>query len=944
MKKRIILLILIILCSVIIPISLFVNADTAITEDVLTCDDIVDTSGGTVEFKKIDPLFDTYNINNHSDTIDTVNTIDEVLVLGTQSSNTVFTFKTHLNRDNLTKYFNILEWFIVPTKVQPYGEPNYGHEYSDSDFESFEVTIRDVNNKDKYVIFKTSNRPDSNEYNTTVSGRAGANNQSIEGIHTSEPDKINKTWGTALKASHVGSFSDYDGVPQGFDNKLPLGGFLALDYETKQVFSVTGSDRGKRVLVRDLDDGRYMIGTDIPWDGFDSTELEVSIRFINIVSGRTAQVAILSYNGMDFTKGRVIDYNPPLVIEKTVLDEDNLYGEINRPMPITECFAYDLLDGFIYDINYKVFYNYGETNQKEISIVDNKFTPDRYGTYSIVASAKDRSGNVGKNVRNVEIRKGINDLHLSLLDELDSNAKVGERISIPKAIVYGGSINKKYSVSVLYNDKNVEISSDNYFIPLKQGVYTLRYTVTDYYDTPIYFDYPILTYIDEAPVVYFPLVDEVVEVGNKLVIPEFSAIDYSSFSDGVNAKVTYAIKEPSNGVYKEITKDYIPKEEGEYKFKIIASNILNNTSVSKEYSFYAKECKFIRDFFVTDNMSIDNLDGEMVFTASNGDSSFYFLNPVLTSMVEFDFKAINANENAPKLVITLTDSVNKNHSVTLNILKNKADSSVLSNQDSSVVIAGAISTAKIPFDIVYSNGWVYDGLNAVLKITNYDNGDEFDGFESGKAYVNISLYNSINETTIQFSKFCGNQDFSYNADDITEPTIIYTDLNRLYKIGDEVSFNYDSFDLFDKYCSATVRVEYNGKVLSTGKDGYCSFEITEFGKYNVIFKAIDKFSNETSLSFNIYCYDNISPTIMVNGTVTKSIKLGESISLPSAKVSDNVDQNLTYSIYAQRPTGSFVIIDSDSFSPDVTGIWTIYYYTVDSCGNYSLLSFAVTVS
>ena len=168
MKKRTILLILIILCSVIIPISLFVNADTDITEDILTCDDIVDASGGTVEFKKIDPLFDTYNINNHSDTIDTVNTIDEVLVLGTQSSNTVFTFKTHLNRDNLTKYFNILEWFIVPTKVQPYSEPNYGHEYSDSDFESFEVTIRDVNNKDKYVIFKTSNRPDSNEDNTTV--------------------------------------------------------------------------------------------------------------------------------------------------------------------------------------------------------------------------------------------------------------------------------------------------------------------------------------------------------------------------------------------------------------------------------------------------------------------------------------------------------------------------------------------------------------------------------------------------------------------------------------------------------------------------------------------------------------------------------------------------------------------------------------------------------
>ena len=207
----------------------------------------------------------------------------------------------------------------------------------------------------------------------------------------------------------------------------------------------------------------------------------------------------------------------------------------------------------------------------------------------------------------------------------------------------------------------------------------------------------------------------------------------------------------------------------------------------------------------------------------------------------------------------------------------------------------------------------------------------------------MAVNNSINDTTLSFFKFCGNQDFSYNADDITEPTVIYSDLGRVYKIGDEVSFSYDSFDLFDRYCTVNTRIEHNGEVISTGEDGKCSFIITEFGKYTVIFKAYDKFGNEASSSFNVYCYDNIAPTITVNGKIQRSIQVGESISLPNAEVKDNIDIDLSFSIYAKNPTGSFVIIDNFEFTPDVKGKWIIYYYTVDSCGNYALASFDVLV-
>ena len=51
-------------------------------ESIVTLDDVVvATNGGEVAFKKIDPYFNEYNINRHSDSIDTKGTIDEVLVL-----------------------------------------------------------------------------------------------------------------------------------------------------------------------------------------------------------------------------------------------------------------------------------------------------------------------------------------------------------------------------------------------------------------------------------------------------------------------------------------------------------------------------------------------------------------------------------------------------------------------------------------------------------------------------------------------------------------------------------------------------------------------------------------------------------------------------------------------------------------------------------------------
>ena len=955
MNKRV-KLILTFLTSVSVLISAAFGLITAKANEedaqaAVTLGDIVTSNGGDISFQKIDPMYDEYNINRGSENIDTKGTIDEVLVLSTESSETVFTFKTHVNRDYLTKYFNIIEWFIVPSNLQSYEKMGING-FADSDFESFEITIKDVQSPDKYVTFTTSNRPDSASYRNVVSGRVGANGQSVNGLLGTE---IDRNWGCTLKASHVGCFEANDGVPSGFDQKLPLGAFLSIDYETKKVYSVTGANKGERKLVRDLDDGTHMIGTDIPWDGFVSNELEVSIRFLNIVSGRKASVAILGYNGADFTQGEIVDTRAPAIIETTEFSDD-LFGEVNRPMPIMDYMAYDALDGFIQQTESRVFFNYNKANQIEYAITDGKFTPDKAGTYAVVTTAQDRFGNVGKFVRNLEIRNVVPDIEIAFENEIANHCAVGDVLTFPVPQIYGGTVNPAYRVEAFLGGKTIAVNDGALHIE-KQGIYTIRYIVWDYYGEEVGFDYYVNAQLGDKPIVVFPEIQKNAVVGSKVIIPDFKAVDYLTFGDAVDAIVKYELKGPTDTQYSTIDKNYfIPKNEGTYLLKIIVAQVGDrNNTVEQEYAITCKNCKRVSDYFVTKNIEFAEFYKNFVFKTVGTQSEISFINSISNKNVALSFNVYDVSANAT-MSIRLVDSLNSANYIDLLITAENTRESKLTINGESYIIQGAsfdvnevdekdIKSLKAAtlYNLSYQNGWLFDGNVAICRIDTYANGKTFDGFASGRVYFEMTTESESSGTTVEFSNFCSNQDFSVKATDITEPTITISNVGRIAKIGDIVSFTYSVDDLFDLDCSLDVSVEYKGDIVAEGKDGTCSFMVTDFGEYVVKILATDKAGNETLLDFNVYCFDNIAPTINVSQRVATEMSLGETLTLPEASVSDNVSEDLKYYIYAKSPTNSYRLISERSFKPSAKGVWTIYYYTEDACGNYDVQVFYVNV-
>ena len=73
------------------------------------------------------------------------------------------------------------------------------------------------------------------------------------------------------------------------------------------------------------------------------------------------------------------------------------------------------------------------------------------------------------------------------------------------------------------------------------------------------------------------------------------------------------------------------------------------------------------------------------------------------------------------------------------------------------------------------------------------------------------------------------------------------------------------------------------------------------------------------------------------------MKVGETLTLPTAMVTDNISENLSYHIYAETPTNSYRLVSEHSLKLDSKGVWTIYYYAEDACGNYDVQVFYVNV-
>ena len=748
---------------------------------------------------------------------------------------------------------------------------------------------------------------------------------------------------------------------------------FSMNYGEGQIYSQTVRNGAtQRSLVTDLDDRRLY---DELWGGFTTGEAYLSITAMNYKapSCRFVITDLLGI-GQDLLQTNSFkDEESPTITVEYGENESVPMAIVGKEYPVFEAIAQDNYDGAL-SVQKAVWANYNKANAFRVSLKDGKFIPDRETEYSIVYTAKDKAGNSAEKVVKVVATSHLNRISIQL-GEKGLDGVTGQNVKVALPTLVGGTGKRYVSIYAVHKenkDLRYAIDLENLdFLPLYAGVYEIVYTYGDY--------------VEENVETY----EVVIENGETPYIADGIQLPKYVIKNGV-----YTLPEVHGYVFgvgtSQKTCDVLVKQD-QSQPTLLANNTLKVTAdeeITIVYQLGEGENVFKREYTIpvidTGFAESDQLDLSKYFTSdtivgikenksvlytvsgSNGDTAkMEFIKPLLAENFCLDWSTDIAYSQFNGLRIVLTDSKNENISVRFTIFNQNGKANLRVNEEDVVYDLEQSFFADEPslFSLEYSNKTNSIALpSGSVKILNCANGDIFKGFTSNFVQLEIELLDietSENQNAgIRITKV-NNQSFTGLKNDIIEPEVTTRTLRGVMLIGNKVEIlPMYAADVVDPYVQFTMRVTDPDNKVVTAIDGTLldgcdtslpyTILLEKYGRYTVYYTATDSAGWSTEYSYVVNVGENVAPSITLTGKVETG-KLGEIIKIAKSQVTDNVDENLTVSCYLKTPSGVFHNlvwegIEYNSFTAKETGVSTVYYYAIDSVGNYTIECYDIVVS
>ncbi len=846
------------------------------------------------------------------------------------------TFSTILSAKRLTKGFNLFEYVVITDELGVRGEIADAPE-----FECINLTLASKNNPSNYICI--SNYP-SRWHNTASIIRASAKDMQAAGKdrYDSFYDTSGFLSGSGVNGSLSGCYIKTDStgnIKYNEDGTPTLADINSISYkfdtESMIAYAYPATTGYKDILVRDFDNPNHLIGLDKLFEGFESDELVATLSVEGLIG--KVQLAILNFNGAKLygnSADDIVDVNNPDVFATNYFE--GIQAEVGVNFPVFEFKSYDDIDGLGYIDGYKVYYNYGLPSESEVLVNDGVFVPEIEGKYTIVAEKADSSGNVGTAIYNVEAKKMLSPFKISLLEEIENYKNVGEYISLPTAVISGGTAGIDYSISVWYNGKQVELDKFGGFTIEKQGLYTIKYSVYDYRNVPYDFNYFVEAKLDKTPIVEFPNIPKYVAVGNSLIVPKFKAIDWYSYAGiSVDANVSATINKVG-GELKDIDDKYVFTQAGDYQLTLTAKALKGSASVSKTYDIKAIKTEKVLDYFVYKDVEIVE-DSNVIFKANNNGANIEFINSLPVTNFAFKFNVPEQYSKFTNVEIVLTDRYSLEQSVTINCRNGYID--LCGN---STVINSRFGGSD--FALSLKDNVLKNGADVIGNITNYDNGEAFQGFTSGFVFVELK-FNGINgDAGLQIKTIGNHSYFAINATDISAPFVnISEEIPSIIKIGEIFRVpEITAYDVFEGEKEVKISILKNNIAISLSKDN--SFLVNDFGTYVLRIETVDTTNHKTIININLYCHNYTGPTITVLDKVPSSGSVGSKITLPEAFAVDYFGNEVEVRVVVLKKGGEFMMInEKNQFTPNEQTEYVVRYTATDSEFNTTTVKFIIKV-
>ncbi len=730
---------------------------------------------------------------------------------------------------------------------------------------------------------------------------------------------------------------------------MTTGTVWKYDMNTKRVY--LSYNDSENFLVTDLDEPLIYTGGNF-FPGFTTGEVYVSI-YANGYESTYARTEIVSIGNDNLKEVVSQEYTdkvaPQVIVEKQKTTLTGVYGAIGDTFVIPSARAIDV--NIVEGIDVAVYRGYGTNTQTNVSVENGKFVLAEKDLYTVVYTAKDKSGNVGKAIFTVSTVATPDNRAITLNTLENSSVSAGEEIKNLYEVVnsINTSINDvKVKISVeSENQKIVGEGADFSFTPYYAGAYTVKYNYTDgvfEYEKAVNLQVERssnVSFMQEfnAPKYYIKghsySIDDIKAYTFEKGYPEAVQTSVYAVYDGGaeqqvdpakitigNAQKVYFVYRASNGVSMKTD-----------EISIINADINKGDDMSKY---------FVGNFTANALNSIGSRQRNITFTSNvnSGNNKLSYFNQISPRKFALEYRLVKGESNFDSFKVILTDANNENNKLVVEIY-NKEDGAYYSINGGSLIKAELITFENTITKISY------DYESKFLRIGSYSAVVDFD---ASLAYLDFEMVGIKAKSSVIISMINNTPISGTTYSDGKEPEIYVNDFQGEYAEGDIVKINMPEFsDVISgiDYSKATVSVrcsdmgavyDKNGNVISALElGGEYEIVLDRIATFYAVYQVYDFNGNSATKSVILSCVDTTAPTITlknVSESSTVHAKRGETITFEFS-VSDNVTAPKSILTYIH-----LYCHDQFSYVPNVSNIKPI---NAPSNGEYNE-SFVISVA
>ena len=482
----------------------------------------------------------------------------------------------------------------------------------------------------------------------------------------------NNFYGTAITFSMTGGYESV-GSYVGKD-ELSLG----MNYAEGRIFAQTKrADATVRSLVTDWDDNRLY---DEPWTGFTTGEAYLSISATNY-KATTCRFVVTDLLGVEkdaLVENSFKDDNAPVISVEMQDYEQAPTAIVGVAYPVFAANASDNYDGDV-DVSVSVWKNYKGSNATRISLIDGKFVPESEDVYSIVYKAVDKMGNVAEKEVKVSAVTNLERVSLTLGEKVEEG-ETGKTVSVASATIENGSGAHHLSIYAIHKENvniQYEIDTDTLsFLPLYGGIYQIVYTYGDHIETKTV-SYEITIRNGVAPYIGGDIsLPKYVIKNGVYKLPTVSGYVFSG-NTTKEKKCTLLVRQ-DNGSLMAVSSNEV-KVTAEKTFTVVYQ-LNDGAGVSKrqfdipviDTGLGVADSLNLSKYFISENFHATSENNAVLYTVSGNDgdtAKMEFIKTLLAENFRLDLSTDREYSQFDSISVTLTDSIDKNISVCIRILK-----------------------------------------------------------------------------------------------------------------------------------------------------------------------------------------------------------------------------------------------------------------------------------